>query len=373
MPHPAPGAPRDRLSEYGPARSVASFSLGASGGTASFAGGYDPRGARTADRFRARVLAQFESPENLSYLRGVFRQELPPGPLRDFALDTLDDSVREFGKREDLLYSDPIAQRGDLRPAANMWSEVSRLNLAFYAYRMQFIRDKSALLSGQSGDGQWDDDEPYHYRMLVADSIRPPGLEHLNTPGPLYGILEDQVADRHSAGPQMGRSGAGRGSWGGCKKEAFAPGAPRSSPATGAGRGRAGPDPMVGVAPTEWGWDGGDPNRTAEQAIAEYWGEGHVESTALGAAEQKSGLVNGSLYCWGDTWKNNGGTRFMRYEEIPFWQKGGIRAHDYDIEGDLGTGIREADTPVRRWETDRMREPRGEEYRHYGPRSGSFV
>lgn len=318
------------------------------------------------------MITQFRSPQNIDYLRGFFASKLPAGPLRSFVLDTLTDAVYGFGLAEVLAYSDPLAQRGDLRPAANMWSEVSRLNLAFYTDRLNSLRDNAALVSGTSGDGQWDDNEPYHFRMFTADSLRPPGLEGLNTPGPLYGILEDQVADRHSAGPQA--PGV---------REGFAAG-PRSGGAPP--RAAAGPEPMAGVCPAEWGWSEGDHTRTAEQAISEYWGEGRAATpgveparSALGAAElagnasNPKGIVNGSLYAWGDDWQKNGGTRFMRREGIPFWQKGGGHAHEADIEEGLGTGIREADNHVRRWSTETLKNNRGEENRRYGPRSGAHV
>jgi hypothetical protein len=57
----------------------------------------------------------------------------------------------------------------------------------------------------------------------------------------------------------------------------------------------------------------------------------------------------------------------------PFWQKGGHEGYDYDIEENLGTQMRESDNHVRRWDLDRMRQPQGQQYRTYGPRSGPIV
>ena len=44
--------------------------------------------ARTPLRFRDRVLAQFRTPANLAYLRGLLAGRVPAGPLRAFALET---------------------------------------------------------------------------------------------------------------------------------------------------------------------------------------------------------------------------------------------------------------------------------------------
>lgn len=328
----------------------------------TYAGGWQELGARTPARFRERLIDLFRSPRNIEYLRTLFARRVPPGPLRCFALDTLEDSVYAYERVEDLILSDPIAQRGDARPAANFWAELRRLNLAFYEYRMQFLRDKAALISGKSQDNQWDDDEQYHYRMFVADSLRPPGLEHLNGTGPLYGIQEDQTVTPKPRAPPGVITGPN--------------GQPRLEGFTSAGLQRArvsadaAPVHDPGVDPDDWGWDGGDPNRTPEQALAEYWGEDRAETdtsmTSLGATEV-GGEAYIDRYGQGDQWRENGGTRFMRYPTIPIWQNlSRGRNYDRDIDETLGTGDRELDNHVRRWDMERMRNPRGEEYRRYG-------
>ena len=38
-----------------------------------------------------------------------------------------------------------------------------------------------------------------------------------------------------------------------------------------------------------------------------------------------------------------------------------------------GHQMREADNHVRKWDLDRMRQPQGQQYRTYGPRSGPIV
>jgi hypothetical protein len=315
--------------------------------------------ARAVPRPRERLLALFRSARNLAYLRALFARTVPPGPLRAFALGTLEDAALAYERGEDLLYSDPLARRGDGRRAVSFAAELRRLNRAFYEDRMAFLRDKAGLLGG-APEGAGDADEPYHYRAFVADSLRPPGLEALNGPGPLWAILEDQQAPAGELARPRGDNPRGYP-----RREGFS--------ATGAA---AGAPPQPGVDPEDGAWDRGRPNRTAEQALAEYYGEEAVpsSSTALGAAEQATGTAYLDLYGRGPAWRENGGTRFMRYPSIPRWQdlsRG--REYDRDIAETLGTGSRELDTHVRRWDMSRARAVRGEEYRRYGPRAGDTL
>lgn len=339
-------------------------------GAAEAQGGWQQLGARTPARIRDRLIDLFRAPRNIAYLRDLFAKNVPPGALRDFALDTLVDSVYAYERVEDLIYSDPVAQRGDARPAANLWGEIRRLNLAFYEYRMQFLRDKAALITGRSDDGEWDDDEPYHYRMFVADSLRPPGLEHLNGTGPLFGIHEDQTAAAQPRWPPGAK-------YAGQRREGFeGPGRLSGAAALAASRLSTDPAPLPvdpAVDPDDWGWDSGNPNRTPEQSIAEYWGEDHVESSTLGATEV-GGEAYIDRYGQGFQWREDTGTRFMRYPTIPIWQNlSRGREYDRDIEETLGTMSRELDNQVRRWDLETMRNRRGEEYRRYSWRNSSTV
>ncbi len=387
--------------------------------------------ARTPKRFRDRVLTVFRGPRNLEYLYGFFARKVPRGRLRDFTLSTLHDAVYTYsmdqGPALEVLQFDPIAQRGGLRPAMDLWAELRRLNLAFIQYRMRTLHDHAALIDPVTPhDAVADDDEPYHMRMFVADSLRPPGLEHLNGPGPLYELREDQTESTawrvlppqpdHRRPPrppkaskmpgvrelfgskndEAARPAKGTGASGsfvdiprlGTKKAAVPLVAPWSGPRATRdsqhsqlrplrldreGRFRGVPDPDPQYDEEEGPWDAGDPNRTPEQAVAEYWGDDKVPTeTSIGAPETV-GVAYGNLYAWGDSWQDNGGTRLMRWTSPPFWQKGGREGYDYDIEENLGTAGRELDNHVRRWPLDRIRDHRGEEYRRYGPRTGPFV
>jgi hypothetical protein len=313
--------------------------------------------ARTPARFRDRVLALFRAPENLAYLHALLGTRVPRGPARDYVLATLHDALYTYsegeGRAYDLLTDDPLARRGANRPAVSAWAEVRRLNRAFFADRLAFLREQTRQLEGGAPrDGVADDDEPYHQRMFIADSLRPPGLERLNTPGPLWALREDQAA-WGAVGPLTGGPRQ--------KKERFTV--------------RHDGDVDFAVyGPEDTPWSAADPYRTPERAVAEYWGDHWAATETTTGAPELAGQAYGAAYAWGDSWRENGGTRFMRYENgPPFWQKGGREGYDYDIEETLGTQARELDAPVRRWDLDRVRHPRGQEYRQYGQRSGHVV
>lgn len=386
-------------------------------------GGADLLASRTPNKLRQRVLDLFQAPANRDYLRTLFRERAPPGPLRAFALETLDEAVYDYARSSgglagDLVYSDPIAQRGASRVALNFWAEVRRLNLAFFTERMAFLRDQAPLITGQTQDGEWDDNESYHYRMFVADSLRPPGLENLNGIGPLWGIreLEYEPAARGGrtpcapdAPPPFPGEGnplappsyvtawekeRGRGEVRAPAREGFvgrpppvearlardvagarAPAPPLNyqgvpTPLAQDTREFAGIAMDPGIDPDDWGWSVGDPGRTAQEALAQYWGEETVESAVAQRGDTAGTTQDAEAYIErygrGGDWRENGGTRFMRYPEIPFWQNlSRGREYDRDIEETLGRGSREQDTQVRRWNLDVMRNRRGEETRRY--------
>ena len=286
--------------------------------------------SRTPIHIREQLINLFRSPLNIAYLRTLFTQTIPPGPLQCFALETLEDSIYSFERLEDLIYSDPIARRGDSHRATNLWDELRRFNRAFYEYRMQFLRDKTALISGHTEDN----DEQYHYRMFIADSLHPPGLEHLNGTKPFH-VMEDQNASHDDS---IGYS----------RREDFS--------STGTSRistNMALPPQNPGIDPNDWGWDGGNPNRTHEQALAEYWGDNHTESSTVVNGDGEAYIDH---YGQGARWRKNNGTRFMRYPTIPIWQNlSRGRNYDQEIEETLGTGGREFDNHIRRWDMNLAR------------------
>jgi hypothetical protein len=475
---------------------------------AARAAGIRAEAVRQPERFRARIAAQFTSAENLKHLQDLFRARVPAGPQRNFILQTMRDAAQEFAggvaagdsRIRDEVASDPLAQRGELQSAVDFWPEVRRINRIFYEDRMSLAREQAGLLA-QVGtraprelppgprkragpefpepvlrDGYEDDNEQYHMRMFIADSLRAPGTERLNGPGPNWAILEDQsswlrAGEKHraaaSAPRRADRAAPGpppRTMTGAARLVSPGPGAPPgalprargnmtlsmktnlganiaadsdraqnagifidpiygesiyddavygyadedpaagvfeyvasgryddsrvdgrrmpnstkegfASRAGGAGaraggareyegthvrnsapvHDRADDDPTLVGDPTTEPWSGGDLNQLPDDAVAEYWDD-HVQpaDTAIGASEQ-AGVTHGAVESWGDGWQENGGTRFMRYESIPVWQKGGRAGYEYDIEENLGTSSRELDSNVRRWDMERVRQ-----------------
>ena len=487
--------------------------------------------------------------------------------LRDAAQEFAGGSAAGDSRILDEVMSDPIAQRGERQRALDLWGEIRRLNRIFFDDRMAFLVEQSALISQREmsrlthaneriaanlstnlpaqsldspanrrtsftndrmnairaaattrlkespnmpalRDGIADDDESYAMRMFISDSLRPPGLEHLNGPGPNWAILEDQSSwlpqdkttlkgelpkalqkqakDCDSAAgipprtmltpsgariptpryaprnpnsfmPPQGLAAAAqlvapadlrlaqarggthsrsqvRAEVPGMKnsptypsyspdvmpnpplkqydpyfqkqflnqdrrtvkfadetRERFAVGPARQSGSgqgarqsgqgarqSGQGARQSGQGAPIGMnvpsslsasgtrytdAQASYGgvdaldapWSEGRANRTPEAAIAEYWGDDWASSDTMIGSTEQAGVAYGSIDSWGNHWKENGGTRFMRYESIPFWQKGGREGYDYDIEETLGTAGRELDNDVRRWDMERVR------------------
>lgn len=142
---------------------------------------------RNPKQFRTLVLDTFKSGPNLQYLeRAIARAPLPPG-ARDAELTGLLQAVMSFaaGDGRSLVYSDPLAQRADLRRAPELWDEVQRLNRAFLASRVASIADRAVYFDPAVSEASRllpvaDPAEDYAFQMFTADSLRPPGLEHLN-------------------------------------------------------------------------------------------------------------------------------------------------------------------------------------------------
>lgn len=257
---------------------------------------------RPTESMRLRIIEQFLSKQNKDYLRGLFSRKLQPKHLNQLEIIMYDFSRY---RALEIIASDPISVRGAIRPAVDFWSEIKRLNGVFYEETL-----KSFNLNPFN---RAEDNESYAMRMFTADSLRPPGLTQLNNPGPLYELNEDQALP-------LGDDEA---------------------------------------------WREGKLNRTAEQALAEYYGD-DKSATTLEFVEQK-GVVYGDKYSWGERWKENGGSRFMRYETIPFWQKGGREGYDHDINESLGMQSKELGAHVRGWDMSKLYNP--PEYKIYGART----
>ena len=369
---------------------------------------------RQPQRFRERVLAQFRTPQNTAYLAQELEKHLAPGRARDALMSQHLAVVMRFasthGQGGVYLDDDPLAQRGRQRRGADIWEEVRRLNAAFLTQRIRAAREEFEKNARRQNAGpvrplldEAEDDEPLSYRMFVADSLRPPGLENLNGPGPLWALNEDQFA-RSRAGP---------------------------GPLERARVGAQTIVPPPGVAAADMPWGDGKASRTPEQAVAEYYGTadptGQANSSVLLAAETAGFIPRGTEGMQGRAYDVNGdytafdrglgkkfaGTRFERRTEIPRWQRAGHRAQLYtsrswrepgagefgkwsrsdgqplerawnpfsqdsqvvgDTDETLGSGSDEWGGnmvgQVRGWDMRRLRNPQGEQYRTQGPNAG---
>ena len=148
-----------------------------------------------ARSFRTRLIDQFRSAENTAYLRELLSQATPPGRSRDFLLENLDDMVTEYDL-DDLIASDPLAQRGMSNRSASFWDEIKRLNRAFYTDRMEFIRSKRALI--EYGD---DPGDMSYIDNVFESQLYPEGYESLN--GMSADRLPMHAARRYGAGLPM--------------------------------------------------------------------------------------------------------------------------------------------------------------------------
>lgn len=277
---------------------------------------WDSGGARTGRRPHARILDAFRSPANVAAITRALSVRLPPGPLRDHATQTAKREIHRYsmsgGLGEDVLKSDPLAQRGR-RGATGITlggaDELARLNRAFVAGRLKFVRDNAELIT-KGKDAR--DNEPYHMQMFADDSLRPPGLEGLNDGGPLWEYAGDQ----------------------------------RARPFLGG----AYPDADPAVAECDRAWAPGDGGQTAEETIAEYWGEGAAE-TMVGRAGKPKGPAEDAEPKISHGCGKADPSRFMRYREIPRWQHtaGALDGQERDVNETLGDGNREMGNHVRRW------------------------
>ena len=349
---------------------------------------------RNPIRFQQRLLNQFNSKENYDYLFHLFAKT-SNGQNREFLLKMLWTDMQMFvagdGAFYDFTDSDNIANRASLRSALDLWSEVRRLNLIFYNMKMQNLsKNTNGLnipppqqnnkkyqqrkpqdyqnLTPAIRDGISEDNEDFAMRMFISDSLQPPGLEYFNGPGPNYELLEDQSTwirtqeMEPSSGPLSGINSSNSPN---SSKSNFVNSMKSAS-------GFAEDDTSSDIY-DDIPWSVGNPNRSAEQAIAEYWGDSHVSSDTIIGSTEFAGIKNGDIFTWGPNWKKNGGSAFMRYPTIPFWQSGGREGIDYDIDETLGVGIFDSGTHIRGWDMDKLTKPKAQNYPYYGIRSGPVV
>lgn len=366
---------------------------------------------RTSNHFRQRTLELFVHQDNINYLKKLFLKLMMPGKLRDYILEHIDNDVIEFSKGSlsgvagDLIDSDSISRRNYSGGGVTMWQEVKRLNVAFYYNRMNFVKDNRMLLENKSDNVIEDDNEDYAYRMFEADSLRPPGLENLNDPGPSWEILEDQYTRKpmyykwqempstcdkssfcikydpktNSIVPvkqsppfkveyftQQNKTNQQEKKK--IKKEGFNTDPEKVLPLSD----NNGVYPKSGVDIEDMAWSVGNANRNPEQALSEYYGSDDcvssdviIDQTKLGYGGMAGNKTYGEYYSRGKDWIKNHGSKFQRYLHPPFWQDTSSRPYERDIDETLTSGILlEGNCQVRRFsDIERLRMPNGEQYR----------
>ena len=289
-----------------------------------------------------------------------------------YMLNTLFSDIWSFsntnGYIHDLLNSDDIAMRARLQSGLNIWDEVKRLNIAFYQNRMNnYIHNEyyksnyhknsrdtpysryNGLLNLVPTSGSVESNEDYATKMFTADSLQPEGYEYLNNMGPDYEILENQYRWGNKTGTEKydmgiatnGTMAVGNTNGGREDDEApfdfeFAISETSAIPITEKNKNKFS-------------------NRTHEDAIMEFMGENYVSSkTSMKHKGNASHLIG----------SDNGA--FMRYKEIPFWQKLSREGTDTDINETLGFGVKETGTPVRGWNMESLTKGQKSYPNYYG-------
>ena len=247
-------------------------------------------------KFWGKVIRQFISPNNLAYLKTLFTKRRTDTITKRWLLDTLEESSYSFansrGWGSDAMQPTLTRRGGGRGSQPNLWSEVRRLNQAFYNERIAASR---AFV---------EDNEPFHVQAFTADSFRPPGLEHLND-------IErgDGVQNSVPLGDYTYDEG-------------------------------------------ETPWSRGDANRSANQAMAEYWGE-NMAASVVGPT------TDGHAYGESSVRSDAGSSRYMNREHIPVWQMGGRSGYDRDIDETLGDSrTLQFEGQVRSWDINSVRSDR---------------
>ena len=336
---------------------------------------------RQPKTFQARVIETFSSQANYNYLYNLLYTNLIKmhyDRIRiKYMLNNLFSDIWSFsnanGYMYDLLNSDDIAMRARLKSGLNIWDEVKRLNIAFYQNRMnnylynEYISNGGAnggsnggannqfpynryngLLNLVPTSGSVESNEDYAPKMFTADSLQPQGYEYLNDMGPNYEILENQYRWGSKNGTEKYDMGI----------------ATNGTMAVGNTNGGREDDERpfdfefaileTSAIPITEKNKNNFLNRTHEDAVMEFMGENYVSSETAMKHKGTSNLIG----------SDNGS--FMRYKEIPFWQKLSREGIDTDIAETLGFGAKETGTPIRGWNMESLTKGQKSYPNYYG-------
>jgi hypothetical protein len=345
---------------------------------------------RQPKTFQARVIEAFSSQINYNYLYTLLYTNLEKmnyDPINiKYMLKSLFSDIWSFSNSNGYMYSilnsDDIAMRAKLKSGLNIWDEVKRLNIVFYQNRMnnyiyneystnKYFKNKNnnqtpynrynGLLNLVPISGSIESNEDYATKMFTADSLQPEGYEYLNDMGPNYEILENQYRWSNKTGTEkydMGIANNGTmavGNTNGGREDderpfdfEFAILETSAIPVTEKNKNKFS-------------------NRTHEDAILEFLGENYVSSeTIIRQGQTNKNQTNGvgASHLIGS---DNGS--FMRYKEIPFWQKLSREGIDTDINETLGFGTKETGSHIRGWDMDSLIKGQKSYPRYYGATS----
>jgi len=203
--------------------------------------------------------------------------------------------------------------------------------------------------------GDVENNEDYAMTMFTSDSLQPEGCEYLNNMGPKYEVLENQYWwDNKSGYKKYNPIPIGSKKTGTEDDEVqfqFMPNDDYYSPENNMINShdnsyRNGYNILKSIKQPD------HHVRTAEDLIYELMGENYVDTETIIKNENRNARLKKTRK------QDNSGdsnTEFMRYKEIPFWQKLNREGVDTDLDGTLGFGVKESDNHVRGWDMDSIR------------------
>lgn len=268
--------------------------------------------------FKQRVLYQFRSDKNRKYIQHILQKKVPKH-LHNI-LKNVGYEMYGFKIADELVDSEPIAQRGQSTRGTSFWHEVKKLNIAFVQHKLNDIKMNMVYYDPESVDPMQRDSENWSQRLLIASTLRPPGFEYMNT-GPYYNIKEDRVDEYKQV-----------------KSKNY------------------------------------NPPRTEGQSILQYWNnaDNPMRNT------EKMGPTYGDKYSQGLNWgdksnsknKPNHGAKFMRYKNnfLP-WNRAGYNGNAKNIEDSLWMQMRETGNLIYMQDLGKYHHKQGNNKPNFGPTS----
>jgi len=324
---------------------------------------------RQSKTFQERIVNAFTSEDNCEYLYNLLYENLVKmdfSPIKiKYLLHNFFSDIWSFSSSSGYIYSildsDDIAMRAKFQGGLNVYDELKRVNIAFYQNRMEnYLNNEyitninaraytnSAPIMPYAADtpmmpynklieivpiaGAVESNEDYAMTMFISDSLQPEGYEYLNNMGPKSELLENQYEWSNKDGTSKYDMGVANTREYPIITEddemefdfALAMAQTNAIPVN-----KSSKDKYLNI--------------THEDAIIKHMGENYVTSETALKYNKPSVKYNNNLIG-----SENGA--FMRYKEIPFWQKLPREGTDTDIDETLGFATRETNNHVRGWD-----------------------